>query len=281
MILWMETESTNATATARPFLRWAGGKRWLLPQLPEILGNSTFNAYHEPFLGGGSIFLGLSHDGRSFLSDLNEELIETYTQVRDNATAVAGELERHQNDEEYYYHLRAAKPDSPVARAARFIFLNHTSYNGIFRVNLAGDYNVPFGRRKPQIPTEYDLMAVSERLKHSVIYAADFSECIEHVSSGDLVFLDPPYTVAHNYNGFVRYNQKLFSWADQTRLSALIDEIKNKNAYYILTNAAHSTIAELFNKGDVRVTTSRKNAIAGLTSSRGIATEYLFTNMSR
>lgn len=280
MILWMEAESTNATTAARPFLRWAGGKRWLLPQLPQILGDLTFNAYHEPFLGGGSIFLGLLHSGRSFLSDLNAELIETYIQVRDNAMAVASELERHRNDEDYYYHLRAAKPNSAAARAARFIFLNHTSYNGIFRVNLRGDYNVPFGRRTPQMPTESDLLAVSDRLKESVIYAADFSECIEHVSSGDLVFLDPPYTVAHNYNGFVRYNQKLFSWADQTRLSALIDEIKKRDAYYILTNAAHSSISELFDKGDRRITTSRKNAIAGLTSSRGIATEYLFTNTS-
>ena len=276
----MEAESVNATAVARPFLRWAGGKRWLVPQLPQILGDLTFNAYHEPFLGAGSIFLGLSHSGRSFLSDLNAELIETYIQVRDNARAVAGELEQHRNDEEYYYDLRATKPDSPVARAARFIFLNHTSYNGIFRVNLRGDYNVPFGRRAPQMPTESDLMVVSERLKDSVVYSADFSECIGHVSSGDLVFLDPPYTVAHNYNGFVRYNQKLFSWEDQTRLSALIDVIKSRDAYYMLTNAAHSSIAELFDKGDRRIITSRKNAIAGLTSSRGVATEYLFTNTS-
>jgi len=275
----MEPVSTNATSSAQPFLRWAGGKRWLVPQLPEILGDLRFNAYHEPFLGGGSIFLGLSHDGRSFLSDLNAELIETYIQVRDNPRAVARELRQHKSDKEYYYDLRAAKPSLPVARAARFIFLNHTSYNGIFRVNLRGDYNVPFGRHTPRVPTEDDLLAVSEQLQKSVMHTADFAECVEHVSPGDLVFLDPPYTVAHNYNGFVRYNQKLFSWEDQARLSVVIDEIKRKNAFYILTNAAHSSIAELFDKGDKKIVTSRKNAIAGLISSRGIATEYLFTNV--
>jgi DNA adenine methylase len=277
----MEVASTNATPEARPFLRWAGGKRWLVPQLPQVLGNLTFNAYHEPFLGGGSAFLGLSRDCRSFLSDLNAELIETYIQIRDNPLGVARHLKRHKNNEEYYYYLRAAKPRLPVTRAARFIFLNHTSYNGIFRVNLRGGYNVPFGRRVPQIPTECDLLAVSERLQKADIYAGDFAECLENVYSGDLVFLDPPYTVSHNYNGFVKYNQKLFSWKDQTRLSEVVDEIKRKGALYILTNAAHPSIDKLFDKGDMRIVTSRKNAIGGRSASRGTATEYMFTNMSK
>ena len=141
----MEAASTNEAPEARPFLRWVGGKRWLVPQLPQILGDLNFKTYHEPFLGGGSAFLGLSRGGPSFLSDLNTELIETYVQVRDDPQGVARELKQHKYIEEYYYYLRAAKPELPSARAARFIFLNHTSYNGIFRVNLRGDYNVPFG----------------------------------------------------------------------------------------------------------------------------------------
>jgi DNA adenine methylase len=276
----MEAASTNEIPEARPFLRWAGGKRWLVPQLPQMLGDLRFNAYHEPFLGGGSAFLGLSQGIPSFLSDLNAELIETYIQVRDDPQGVARELEQHKYLEEYYYHLRSVELDQPVARAARFIFLNHTSYNGIFRVNLQGKYNVPFGRRTPQIPNERDLLAVSRRLQNAVVYVADFAECLKNVSSGDLVFLDPPYTVSHNYNGFVKYNQKLFSWEDQTRLSTIVDDIKRKQAFYILTNASHPSIAELFDKGDRRITTSRRNAIGGRSASRGSATEYLFTNTS-
>jgi DNA adenine methylase len=276
----MDPASTNQTTEARPFLRWVGGKRWLVPQLPQILGNLDFKTYHEPFLGGGSAFLGLSRGGRSFLSDLNAELIDTYVQVRDDPRGVTRELKQHKYIEEYYYLLRAAKPEQPSARAARFIFLNHTSYNGIFRVNLRGEYNVPFGRRTPIIPTEQDLLAVSARLQKAAMYPADFAECLENVSPGDLVFLDPPYTVSHNYNGFVKYNQKLFSWEDQMRLSEVVDAIKRKDAYYILTNAAHPSIAELFDKGDWRIVTSRRNAIGGRSASRGTATEYMFTNMS-
>jgi DNA adenine methylase len=109
--------------------------------------------------------------------------------------------------------------------------------------------------------------------------AGDFETALENIGSGDLVFLDPPYTVAHNFNGFVRYNDKLFRFADQHRLSAMIDTLRERGAYYILTNAAHQSIAELFEKGDRRIETSRKNAVGGNKASRGWATEYLFTNL--
>lgn len=282
MIWSVEATSANEIPGARPFLRWAGGKRWLIPQLPQVLGDFNFKAYHEPFLGGAAAFLGLSVVGPSFLSDLNTELIETYTQVRDDPQAVARKLKHHatqENVKEYYYYLRATKPDVPSERAARFIFLNRTSYNGIFRVNLQGHYNVPFGRHNPQIPTECDLLAVSRRLHGAVVYDGDFAECLKHVASGDLVFLDPPYTAAHNYNGFVKYNQKLFSWKDQARLSDVVDEIRSRGAYYIMTNAAHPSIAELFDKGDRKIVTNRKNAIGGTFAYRGTVAEYLFTNI--
>lgn len=233
-------------------------------------------------MGGGATFLGLSPNGPSFLADLNAELIETYTQVRDDPQGVARELKLHENHEnikEYYYYLRAAKPNLPSERAARFIFLNRTSYNGIFRVNQNGDYNVPFGRGEPVIPTERELLAVSKRLQSAVLNPGDFAERLENVSPGDLVFLDPPYTVAHNFNGFVKYNQKLFSWKDQARLSKVVDKIKAKGALYVLTNAAHPSIAELFDKGDRRVELNRKNAIGGRSADRGMVAEYIFTNI--
>ncbi|MEU8391415.1 Dam family site-specific DNA-(adenine-N6)-methyltransferase [Micromonospora sp. NPDC048843] len=279
----MGNADPSVSRTVRPFLRWVGGKRWLIPQLSELIGDLKFRAYHEPFLGGASAFFGLLPAGPSFLSDLNSELIHTYATVRDDPAGVSRALKRHRNTEEYYYCLRAAQPRVDSTKAARFIFLNHTSYNGVYRVNRQGGYNVPFGRRDgiPRLPSEEDLEAAASRLQGVTLSSTDFAQCIDNINEGDLVFLDPPYTVAHNHNGFVKYNQKLFSWEDQVRLSELVSEIRNRGAFYILTNAAHLSVAELFEKGDRRIETSRRNAIGGLSASRGTAIEYLFTNVSR
>lgn len=269
-----------AAASVQPVLRWAGGKRWLLSQLAEVLGPLEINNYHEPFLGGASVFLGLSPSGKSYLSDLNAELIETYERIRDDIDGVALALRCHVNTAEHYYTVRANVPENPSIRAARFIYLNHTSFNGIYRVNLKGIYNVPFGRRpKPNIPSRVQLLALSERLQGVELSVSDFEEALSNVTGGDLVFLDPPYTVAHNNNGFVRYNQRLFSFDDQKRLSGVLDYIRERDAFYIMTNAAHESIAALFEKGDSRIETSRRNAVGGRSAVRGSAVEYLFTNV--
>lgn len=273
-------DSHSATTPVRPILRWAGGKRWLVRQLAELIGDLEFTGYREPFLGGASVFLGLGVTGQAHLSDTNGDLIETYQQVRDSPSKVARSLQNYENTSERYYDARLASPTDAIERAARFIYLNHTSFNGIYRVNLKGVYNVPYGRRKsPQIPDAAQLSAVSERLQDAHIGVTDFAECTDSVRPGELVFLDPPYTVAHNQNGFVKYNQHLFSFTDQERLSLLIDAIKEQGAYYLLTNAAHPSIAELFEKGDRRIETSRRNSIGGVSATRGSATEYLFTNV--
>jgi len=273
------TDSGEAP-TLSPLLRWAGGKRWLVNKLPSLMGMLEFPGYHEPFLGGASIFLGLRMPPRVFLSDLNAELIHTYEAIRTDPSQVARFLEKYGNSAEVYYEVRSYEPIDPFDRAARFVFLNHTSFNGIYRVNLNGVYNVPYGHRKsPQIPSEDQLQAFGERLEGAVLTVADFAESIVNVRKGDLVFLDPPYTVAHNQNGFVKYNQHLFSFEDQRRLSVLIDRIKEKGAYYIMTNAAHPSIRELFEKNDRRIETSRRNSIGGTSANRGSAVEYLFTNV--
>jgi DNA adenine methylase len=261
-------------------LRWAGGKRWLIPTIRSLAGDREISTYHEPFLGGASIFLGLGRFPRALLSDSNAELIATFRAIRDHPVELAEHVRIHPNDEDTYYEVRASTPGDKVARAARFLYLNHTSFNGIYRVNLNGIYNVPFGNRDaPQLPTAEHLRDVSARLKKATLRAGDFADSIDRVDAGHLVFFDPPYTVAHNYNGFVKYNQQLFSFEDQIRLSGLIDQIRERGAYYILCNAAHQSIADLFDKGDTLIETSRRNNIGGTNAARGSATEYLFTNL--
>jgi DNA adenine methylase len=262
-----------------PF-RWAGGKRWLLPILHDLLGYGKVRAYHEPFLGSGSVFLGLPPFDQAVLSDSNADLIEAFEVIREAPEEVAAAANANRNDEATYYRMRASVPLDRVERTARFLYLNHTSFNGIYRVNLDGIYNVPFGRRENyNIPGATHLSEVAARLKNAVLMTRDFAACIDQVQAGDLVFLDPPYTVAHNQNGFIKYNQRLFSFEDQRRLSHLIDDLKAVGAYYILTNAAHHSIAELFEKGDSRLETRRRNTIGGFNADRGAATEYLFTNL--
>ena len=263
-----------------PFLRWAGGKRWLVPELKRVLADRPIVNYHEPFLGGASVFLALPVSGAAYLSDLNVDLIEVYEQVRDYPLDVAELLGDYRNTSDDYYEARAAIPVEPIARAARFIYLNHTSYNGIFRVNLKGQYNVPFGNRKsPNIPDGAALTRVSRHLRGVTLTSGDFATSLECVGDGDLVFLDPPYTVAHNNNGFVKYNQHLFSFDDQRRLAGAISALVERGADFVLTNAAHSSIDELFSPLGRRITISRRNVIGGKEAGRGRAEEYLFTSI--
>lgn len=263
-----------------PFLRWAGGKRWLVPQILEILGDTSIQRYHEPFLGGGSVFFALEMSGEVRLSDLNTDLIEVYQQVRDSPSEVAERLADYENSSASYYLTRASTPLGATERAARFIFLNHTSYNGIFRVNLKGEYNVPYGNRKHMnMPDEAWLLRASRRLQNVHLCGGDFERALSEVGKGDLVFLDPPYTVAHNHNGFVKYNQHLFSFEDQERLAVEIKKISDAGARFILTNAAHHSIDELFSPVGRRLTVSRRNSIGGKQATRGQAEEYVFTNI--
>jgi DNA adenine methylase len=274
-------QSVEAQVRVESPLRWAGGKRWLIAKLRALVSNAEIDKYHEPFLGGGSVFLGLPSFSWAYLSDTNAELMETFATIRDHPKRVADGALAYANDETTYYEVRASDPGGKIARAARFLYLNHTSFNGIYRVNLKGQYNVPFGGgRAARIPTAEDLRKVSARLSQATLRTRDFAECLDQVSAQDLVFLDPPYTVAHNNNGFIKYNQRLFSFEDQGRLAALVDEIKERGAYYILANAAHDSITALFDKGDTLIETSRRNSVGGTNARRGGATEYLFTNLA-
>lgn len=264
-------------SVTKPFLRWAGGKSWLIKHLDNIK-KSKYNQYHEAFLGGGATFFYLKPDQHSYLSDLNGDLIETYQIIKDDVKSVIKKLKTFENSEEAYYKIRKEDFEKPHERAAKFIYLNQTSYNGIYRVNLKGIYNVPYGFRKKDFLDEQALITASKSLGKTTLSKGDFYNIVDNINAGDLVFLDPPYTVSHNDNGFIKYNEKIFSLDDQKRLSNLIDDIKNKDAYYILTNAAHTTIEEIFEKGDRKLKLERASLIGGFNSKRGQTSEFIFTN---
>ncbi len=265
-------------SNCKPFLRWAGGKKWLVKYFNELLPKNGYKNYHEPFLGGASVFLAINPPKKAYLSDLNEELITTYKILKTDVDTIVQILKTYRNTEDFYYKIRSEKFENPIEIASRFIYLNQTSFNGLYRVNLKGEYNVPYGYRNKDFLDENNLRLVSKFLENATFLNGDFDTVRDNLKKNDLVFLDPPYTVSHNDNGFIKYNQKLFSLEDQHRLSKLIDFIKRKDAYYILTNAAHKTIEEIFEKGDKRLELSRASLIGGLNAKRGQTKEYIFTN---
>lgn len=266
--------------TVKPVLRWAGGKKWLVKHLTDIIDcEFEYNNYFEPFVGGASMFLSFSPSNNVYLSDLNDALISTYKTIRDKPDGIIEILKTYKNEEAFYYSLRKKKVHSDIENAAKFIYLNQTSYNGLYRVNNKGEYNVPYGYRKKNFLDEINLLEFSKRLENASLRCCDFETIKENIHTGDLIFLDPPYTVSHNNNGFIKYNQKLFSLEDQYRLSSFINEIKKKGAFYMLTNAAHLEIDKIFDQGDRKIELSRASLIGGTNAKRENVKEYVFTNI--
>lgn len=268
-----------------PFLRWTGSKRWFVNHhLQEFLPLNSYNNYHEPFLGAGSVFFHLKNNTETsdrdfYLSDSNQDLINTYTQLRDNPIEVINYLKKMENSSDFYYKIRSENPRKAEKRAARFIFLNKTSFNGIYRVNSKGIYNVPYGKReKVDIINEKALLNISKTLDNVIIRNQSFESNIDNIKEKDLVFIDPPYTVAHDNNGFIEYNQKLFSWEDQIKLKSYIEHIIDIGAFFILTNANHSSIIDLYQNIGTSKILSRYSQVGGRNKTRGIFNEIVIYN---
>lgn len=262
------------------FIRWAGGKSWLVPFIESLIDGLEFNNYHEPFMGGASVFFAIDTPNKSYLSDVNPELVGTFCAVRDNPQRIIEYLKEYKTDSDSYYAIRDSEPRGKYQRAARFLYLNTYSFNGLYRVNRQGKYNVPYGQRG-NTSIDYDrILESSKKLQGVEVVCQDFDASKSIIHKGDLVFLDPPYTVSKESNSmFIEYNQKLFSLDDQYRLAELIDNINDQGAYYILTNAMHDKIMEIFkDKGRV-LTRERNSLIGGKKAFRGKVQEYIFTNI--
>ena len=214
----------------KPFIKWAGGKRWLLESnqinIPDFSGR-----YIEPFLGGGAVFFYLQPE-KSILSDCNEKLINTYNAIKSDWKSVWRELQRFQNKHspEFYYEERARIRRKAHTKAAQFIYLNRTCWNGLYRENLSGKFNVPIGTNSQVLLPDDNFQLTSSILQKASLIACDFEDTLLEARKGDLVFLDLPYTTAHNRNGFVKYNQSIFSWDDQTRLQQSIIAASERGA---------------------------------------------------
>ena len=234
----------------KPFVKWAGGKRQLLQELVD--GLPEFENYHEPFLGGGALFFRLEAVGkikRAYLSDSNEELINTYSAVKNNVFELINELSipKYSNDEEAYYAIRPSKPLDRVERAARFIYLNKTAFNGLYRVNSKGGFNVPFGRySNPKILDGKNLLLVHRALQKDALYNGDFTIVLNNAKRGDLVYFDPPYFPISKTSSFTGYTKDSFTEEDQLRLLEAFKELDKRGCFVLLSNSHSDFISELY-----------------------------------
>jgi DNA adenine methylase len=270
-----EAPTSKVSQTSiQPLLKWPGGKRGLwesiMPFFPREYGR-----YWEPFVGGGAVFFSLNPATAS-LSDKNEGLIETYSVVRDEPEKLIQKLQRMKNSEDEYYRIRAKRPDDRVARAARFIYLCTLAFNGIHRYNLRGEFNVPYGfKTHLDVCDSQRILDCSARLNSKTLRHGDFEAILVRAKEGDLVYLDPPYTVAHNNNGFVKYNASIFSWQDQKRLAESAKAARRRGCYVVVSNADHSCVKDLY-KGFNSETIKRYSIMASKSEFRKPITESLF-----
>ncbi len=267
-------EASVSQGFVPPFLKWTGGKQWLARAMP-VLTPATYERYFEPFLGGGSVFFSLQPKAAS-LSDANAELIRTYQGLRDQPQRVIDNLRRLKYDREVFERVRELRPRTDASHAARFIYLNRTAFNGIYRVNREGQFNVPFGSfSNPQICNRQRLEVCAARLKGDTqIRAQDFEEAVYSAQKNDFVYLDPPYITGHMNNGFVKWNAKLFSWQDQVRLANLAENLARRGVHVLLSNADHPAVTELY-KSFHRYRIERPSQIAASTTKRHPVTEML------
>ncbi len=272
----------------KPFVKWAGGKRQLLPVITHHIP-SKFDRYFEPFLGGGAVFFSLVTKERKakwFISDLNSDLILSYVTIRDNVKELVTSLENHathysKDQSGYYYKVREANPKNEIDKVSRLIFLNKTCFNGLYRVNSKGKFNVPVGRYvNPNIVNKENLYEVSKVLqsKDISIKCQDFEDALK-VGQGDFVYLDPPYQPVSSTASFTSYTDSDFDFSDQKRLYNKFKALDKKGVKVLLSNSKSDEIIELFQEfsdGIIQINANR--FINSVSKNRTGHTELLIKN---
>ena len=236
-----------------PIVKWVGGKRQLLEEINSLIP-SSFDTYFEPFFGGGAVLFDLQPK-KAIINDINKELINTYNVVKNNVNDLIKDLEQHENNAEYFYKLRDIdrqdlyKQYTDIQRASRFIYLNKTCFNGLYRVNSSGYFNSPFGYYKnPNIVNAPTLKAVNQYLNNNKIELLneDFENVVSRAKKNDFVYFDPPYDPVSDTSNFTGYNESGFNRDCQTRLKNLCDMLDKKGVKFLLSNSATDFIIDLY-----------------------------------
>lgn len=270
-----------------PILKWAGGKRQLMPQIRKHMP-VEYNDYYEPFVGAGALLLDLQPQ-TAVINDFNEELINVYHVVKNNVDELIDSLKLHKNEEEYFYKIRELDRISEfvqlnnIQKASRFIFLNKTGYNGLYRVNSKGQFNVPFGKyKKPLIVNEEGLRNLHEYLNNNniMILNDDFEHAVKTAAKGDFVYFDPPYDPLTTTSSFTAYSKEGFNRTDQERLYRVYKELDERGCYVMLSNSATDFIKVLYKEYNVNIVTAKRN-INSKGTGRGAIDEVLITNYGK
>lgn len=272
---------SKAKRPVQPFLRWAGGKRWLArliaPKITEFI-NDSHGRYFEPFLGGGAMFFAVAPQ-RAHLSDSNENLISTFCLVRDRYQEIEKILRTIAVSADNYYKLRAATEIEDILNATRFIFLNRTCYGGLYRTNQQGQFNVPYGggSRTPENLWKKGILeraALLLQRSKARIECCDFEESIGRAKRGDVVYCDPTYQNPSRRQ-FDRYNAEIFSWADQERLADAALKARKRGALVFISNGASKEIRKLFRTNE-QIAFERKKTIGRRPKNKETHREMLY-----
>ena len=265
-----------------PIVKWAGGKRQLMF---ELLNNipKNYNRYFEPFVGGGALFFELQPNN-AYISDINEELINLYRVVRDNVNELINDLKKHEISKEYFIEIRNIDRKSEyqnwskIQKASRFIYLNRTCFNGLYRVNSQGQFNVPFGHYKnPRILDENNLINCSNLLQKTEIRHSDFSEILKIVKKGDFVYFDPPYVPLSETSSFTSYTKDGFDMDMQFKLKDVCNELNSMGIKFLLSNSDTKLVNELYENYNIKKVFASR-AINANADGRGKITEILVRN---
>lgn len=272
--------------TLKPFTKWTGGKRKLLPVLREKLPEN-YNRYFEPFIGGGALFFDIAPK-EAVINDFNGELINSYIQIKNNPTQLIELLKGHQesNNKEYYLEVRSADRDerinsmNDIERAARILYMLRVDFNGLYRVNSKNQFNVPYGKYKnPKIVDEESIYEISKYLNDNeiLILNGDFEQAVQEAQEGDFVYFDPPYIPLNETSSFTSYTHEGFTYEDQVRLRDLVKELDSRGVYVMLSNSSSPISYELYKEFNIYdVSATRTNGASK--ASRGKIKEILVTN---